>query len=69
MNFEKMFGFNTVNIGNDKEYKRYMITTIIIVLISIGMIIIDCMTNDNAWWVWLLPVFVGIITICFIAYS
>lgn len=61
--------FNSVDVGNDREYKHYMKTTVIVVLVAIGFAIRYFIINNPVWTVWLFPVIMGLITISFIAHK
>ena len=69
MDFKKMFGFDTADIGNDKEYRLYIKIIILIVISSIVGVVYHFIINDVDWRLFLFPIVIGIITMCFIVYK
>jgi hypothetical protein len=66
MNFKKMFGYNTADIGNDNEYRLYVTMTISITIASALAAMYYFTLNSNIGVYFLFPVIVGIITTAFI---
>jgi hypothetical protein len=69
MDFEHFLGFNTADVLNDRDYLIGIGLTLIVTLLSAIISIYSFIVNESNGKMFLIPMGVGIITTCFIAYK